>query len=214
MTRITVLGGTGYAGSAIVADAAKRGFDVVSFSTKAPASPVEGVDYRTGSALEPTDIGAVVEGSDVVVSALAPRGPLEGKLRGILADVARLAATQGIRFGVVGGAGSLYVAEGGPRLVETDAFPDDYKPEALELTAVLEDLTASSDDLDWFFVSPAAGFGAFAPGEATGNFRIGTDYLLADEQGNSYISSQDLATAIVNEIAEPQFKRARFTAAY
>lgn len=38
MTRITVLGGTGYAGAHIVRIAAERGHEVVSFSRSEPAS--------------------------------------------------------------------------------------------------------------------------------------------------------------------------------
>jgi uncharacterized protein YbjT (DUF2867 family) len=54
MSTITVVGGTGYAGSAIVREAAKRGHDVVSFSRNVPAEEarVEGVRYETGSMLD------------------------------------------------------------------------------------------------------------------------------------------------------------------
>ena len=48
MARITVLGGTGYAGSNIVAVAAQRGHTVTSYSRKKPRKPLAGVDYRKG----------------------------------------------------------------------------------------------------------------------------------------------------------------------
>jgi len=79
---------------------------------------------------------------------------------------------------------------------------------------VLDDLRASDESLDWFFVSPAGGFGAWVPGEATGVFRVGGDVLLVDANGDSNISGADLALAIVNEIETPAHRRARFTVAY
>ena len=216
MARIVVLGGTGYAGSNIVAVAAGKGHEVVSYSRTLPATRVEGVDYQTGDVLESSLLEQAVVGADVVVSALSPRGALEGagKLRSIEGEVAELAAKNGVRFGVVGGAGSLLVAEGGPKVAETDGFPDGFKAEAAELTGVLDDLRASDESLDWFFVSPAGGFGAWVPGEATGVFRVGGDVLLVDANGDSNISGADLALAIVNEIETLAHRRARFTVAY
>lgn len=216
MARIVVLGGTGYAGSNIVAVAAGKGHEVVSYSRTLPATRVEGVDYQTGDVLESSLLEQAVVGADVVVSALSPRGALEGagKLRSIEGKVAELAAKSGVRFGVVGGAGSLLVAEGGPKVAETDGFPDGFKAEAAELAGVLDDLRASDESLDWFFVSPAGGFGAWVPGEATGVFRVGGDVLLVDANGDSNISGADFALAIVNEIETPAHRRARFTVAY
>nr|WP_274636423.1 NAD(P)H-binding protein [Microbacterium bovistercoris] len=216
MTRITILGGTGYAGGHIVQVAASRGHEVVAYSRHLPDSPVPGVEYRTGDVLDDAVLAAAVDGAQAVVSALSPRGELAGAgvLRGALASLAGLAAATGARFGVVGGAGSLLVAEGGPKLIDTDGFPDEFKAEARELDDALEDLRADQGTLDWFFVSPAAGFGGFAPGETLGTYRLGSDVLLADETGQSFISGADFALAVVDEIAAPAHHRTRFTVAY
>lgn len=216
MARITVLGGNGFAGSNIVRTAAQRGHDVVSWSRSLPQDPVAGVDYRTGDVLDESVLAEAVRSGEVVVSALSPRGELEGEgiLRGVESRVADLARTSGTRFGVVGGAGSLLVSPDGPRLSETDGFPPAFLAEAREMGGVLEDLRAGAEDLDWFFVSPAAGFGPWAAGEATGTYRTGGDVLLADDNGDSEISGPDLADALVREIEEPRHRRARFTVAY
>ncbi|RYE79896.1 MAG: NAD-dependent epimerase/dehydratase family protein [Myxococcales bacterium] len=216
MARITVLGGTGYAGAHLVSLAAQRGHDVTSYSRSEPATPVAGVDYRTGDVTDDAVLAAAVQGADVVVSAIAPRGEIaaEGVVRDRLAKLADVAQAQGVRLGVIGGAGSLLVAEGGPKLIDTEGFPEEFKPEAREMGAVLDQLRASDEQLDWFFVSPAAMFGSFNPGEARGTYRVGGDILLADENGNSDISGADFAAALVSEIEEPQHRRARFTAAY
>lgn len=215
MARITVLGGTGYAGAHLVRVAAERGHQVTSISRSRPAEPIEGVDYRTGSVLEEQFLASAVDGADVVVSALSPRGELTGRVRGVLQQLAPLAARSGTRLGVVGGAGSLNLAPDGPKLMDTDAFPADYRPESQEMGAVLDDLRAGQHPgLDWFLVSPAANFGAWAPGQATGTYRLGRDLLLTDADGNSEISGADLADAVVREIESPQHRNQRFTLAY
>jgi uncharacterized protein len=214
MARITVLGGTGYAGSHVVREAARRGHTVTSVSRHSPAEPLDGVAHRAGSILEPGTLDAAVADTDVVVVAVPPRGAMEGRVAGAIAELADRARTTGARVGVIGGAGSLDVAPGGPRLVDTDAFPAEYRPESLEMADVLDAFRAGDGSLDWFYVSPAAGFGGFAPGEATGTFRLGGDVLLTDEEGASFVSGADLATAIVDEIEQPAHRRARFTVAY
>jgi putative NADH-flavin reductase len=162
-------------------------------------------------------LAEVLEGADVVVSALSPRGDMADleAFRALIATVGRIAREKGVRLGVIGGAGSLLVAEGGPKLVDTPDFPKEFAEEPRVLDAVLQDLRAAQDEgLDWFFVSPAGGFGSYAPGERTGSYRVGGDVLLTDAEGNSYISGEDLAVALVDEIETPAHRRARFTVAY
>ncbi|MFC0672647.1 NAD(P)-dependent oxidoreductase [Brachybacterium hainanense] len=212
--RITILGGTGYAGSAIVREAASRGHEVTSLSRSAADAPVPGVRYHLGSVLEEEVRAAAIDGAEVVISAISPRGPLAGRTREVLARTADAVAASGQRLGVIGGAGSLRVVEGGPRLVEDPGFPAAFREEALEMGGVLEDLGARGDELAWFFVSPAAGFGAHSPGEARGTFRIGGDVLLVDDAGVSALSAPDLASAVLDEVEAPAHTGARFTVAY
>lgn len=214
MARITIIGGTGYAGALIVAEAASRGHEVTSISRALPDEKIDGVTYVEGSVTDADIRARAVQDADVVYSAISPRGDMEGRTRQALADLAGAAQQAGVRLGITGGAGSLLVAEGGPRLSDTDDFPDAFKTEAAEMAAVLDDLRASDASLDWFYVSPAAGFGAFAPGEKTGAFRVGGDVLLADADGNSFISGADFATAVVDEIEQPAHRRTRFSVAY
>lgn len=214
MTRIVVIGGSGYAGGNVVREAASRGHEVTSVSRSAPAEQVPGVTYVAGSVLDADVRAEALRTADVVVVALSPRGDMAGETRHAIGTLANEAQEAGVRLGVIGGAGSLLVAEGGPRLVDSGEFPEAIKAEAQEMGAVLDDLRASDAALDWFFVSPAAGFGGFAPGEALGTYRVGGDVLLADENGNSFISGADLAKAIVDEIEQPAHRRARFTVAY
>lgn len=213
MARITVIGGTGYAGSGVVKIAAARGHEVTSYSRSLPEQEVDGVRYKTGSILDEPVAHDAVQGADVVVVALSPRGDMAGRVKDAVARLAAIAREAGVRLGVIGGAGSLQVAPGGPRILDGDV-PAEYKPEMLEMAAVLDHLKASDESLDWFYFSPAGGFGAFAPGETTGRYRLGGDVLVTDAEGHSNLSSGDLGMVILDEIERPAHRRTRFTAAY
>ncbi len=214
MSRIHVLGGTGYAGGHIVSEAAQRGHEVTSYSRSAVTEPVAGVTYVVADVTDSAVQEQAVAMADVVIVALSPRGATEGRVRPTIAALAAAVAGTDVRLGVVGGAGSLNVAPGGPRVLDLDSFPAAFKAEALELADSLVDLRATGDDVDWFFVSPAGAFGAWNAGERTGVFRVGDDVLLADDEGKSDISGADLAVAIVDEIETPKHHRTRFTVAY
>lgn len=216
MARITVLGGTGYAGAHIVREAIQRGHEVVSVSRTAPDALPDGVVHRVGDVRDEALLREIAADADAVIAAASPRGDLAvpGVLRTAYATLARHAAENDTRLGVIGGAGSLRMAEGGPKLVDAPDFPDAFVDEARELEAVLDDLQARADGLDWFYISPAAGFNALNPGEATGTYRTGGDLLLADESGKSELSGADLALAVLDEVEKPAHSRERFAVAY
>lgn len=214
MARIHVLGGTGYAGSHIVREAVSCGHAVTSFSRNRPKDPVDGAEYRTGDVLDGAVLRGAVEGADVLFETLSPRGDLAGRLEEVVDRLVPLAADAGVRFGVLGGASSLLLAPGGPRLIDDHEPPEAFRQEVHTGIALLETLRRAPEALDWFYVSPAQDFGAFAPGEALGEYRISDDVLLRDENDRSFISGADLAKAVVDEIERPAHHRARFHVAY
>lgn len=211
MTAITVVGGTGYAGAAIVAEAARRGHTVTVISRTAPGTQVEGVDYVTGDL---TQSVPDLAGAEVVVAALSPRGDNAGKLRDAYRSFAQAAATNGARFVGIGGFSSLRPAEGAPRFVEGDDLPPEFAAEAREMNDILADLATGSVDVDWLFVSPAAEFGSHAPGEALGRYRVSGEVALFDQDGKSAISGADFARAVLDEIETPTRHRAQIHFAY
>lgn len=214
MAHIAVLGGNGYAGAAIVAEARRRGHDVTAVSRTASTTPVDGVTYVEGSVLDVDVLDRVVAGADVVVSALAPRGDMAGKVEGVVEQlIERLTGTP-TRVGYVGGASSLLTEEGGPRLwdVSKDHMPDDVRPEVQTGLDVLALLQESPESLDWFYVSPPADFGSWLGTASKGTYTRGGDVLLRDSDGASTISADDLALAILDEIESPGQRRTRFTA--
>ena len=214
MTTIAIIGGTGYAGAHIAREAVSRGLSVISVSRHAPAQPPDGVAVRTGSIEDPTLLGGLFADSDVVI--VATHGLAEGQapLAQLVPGLLGLAAQHGTRLGVVGGAGSLLVSEGGPRVIDLPEFPEQFKPEAAAHAEVLAALRGADTTADWFYVSPAGGFGAGNPGERTGSYRVGDDVLVTDADGKSEIGGADFGIAVVDEIEHPAHHRARFTVAY
>lgn len=219
MTTIAIFGGTGYAGSAIRDEALKRGHRVIAISRSVPADPpvAAGLEFRQGSVHDAALVDQVAAEADVVVVSVrfAPGGSGDGgKLIDAFPSLTAAVAAHGRRLGVVGGAASLLLAEGGPRLLDTPEFPAQFKDEAGSAADVLDWLRSDTTGADWFFVSPAGAFGSYNPGVPTGKYRVGGDILLTDESGKSEISGPDFALAFVDEIETPKHHRARFTVAY
>ena len=214
MAGISVLGGTGYGGGAVVREAHRRGHAVTSYSRRPPEQPVDGVTYVTGSVLDPELLAQSVRDADVVFEALSPRGDMQGMVEGIVDDLIRLADEAGVRLGVLGGASSMLVSEGGPRLFDTAETAPEILPEVQTGLDVLETLKTAPETLDWFYVSPAAEFGAWVDAPETGAYRLSDDVLLTDANGVSKISGADLALAVVDEIEQPRYRRRRFHTAH
>lgn len=213
MARIVVLGGTGYAGRHIVAEAVSRGHEVIAISRSTPSDAVEGASYVQGSALEEGSLANAFDGADAVVSALSPRGDMADRVLDALRVVVAELDGARTRLGVVGGAGGSLVAPGGPRLFDLD-FPEEYKHEAQVGIDSLALLESTDESLDWFFVHPAEVFGPWAEGERTGHYRDGGDVIVRDDEGKSFISGADFAVAVVDEIERPAHRRGRFTVGY
>jgi putative NADH-flavin reductase len=155
-----------------------------------------------------------VAGRDVVVEAVSPRGDMAGKEEGLVDRLIDLCTRDGVRLGVIGGASSLLVSEGGPRLIDVTDPPPEVRPEIETGLTLLEMMKVAPEALDWFFVSPPEEFGAWAPAPETGTYRLSSDVLLRDAAGKSTISAADLAVAILDEIEQPEHRRRRFHAAH
>ncbi|MBR0988600.1 NAD(P)-dependent oxidoreductase [Bradyrhizobium liaoningense] len=202
--KIAVAGASGRAGSEITKELSRRGHAVTAIARnpeKIAALP--NVTPAKGDVLDQAGLGKLWAGHDVAVSSVHFLASDAQKLIGAAKD-----AKVG-RYLVVGGAGSLEVAPG-VKLVTTPNFPAQYKAEA-EAGSVFLDLLRQEKDLNWTFISPSA---LFVEGERTGKFRLGTDQLLADANGKSWITFADYAIALADEIERPAHVRQRFTVGY
>lgn len=202
--KVVVLGISGRTGSRLRHELLQRGHQVTGI-----ARDVSDVPGQDGLSLEKADVGDVerllslLTGHDAVISSTRFVGSDAASLIGAVkaAGVPRLL--------VVGGAGSLEVAPG-VALIDTPEFPAAYKAEAGAGRDFLNVLRGEQA-LDWTFLSPSA---LFEPGQRSGRFRLGTDSLLVDAAGNSSISMEDFAIALIDELERPQHSRQRFTVGY
>jgi hypothetical protein len=168
------------------------------------------VTYVQGDATDEATLSAPVAGADVVVGALAPRGPLAGTFREAYRTIARLADVAGASFFVVGGYSSLRPAPGADRFVtDLSHIPAELHDEILAGAAlIIEDLPTTPATLDWVFVSPPLRFGAHVPGERLGRYRLGDDVTVAPEDGGA-ISAADYALGLVDLIEKGEHHRAQ-----
>jgi putative NADH-flavin reductase len=204
MSHVCLIGATGNAGSRILNELAHRGHQVTAIVRHPDRVPkLGGVVSALGDANQGDVFVKLLAGHDVVVSCVHFLQSDADKLIGSVrkAGVAR--------YVVVGGAGSLDNGKG-VRLIDAGGVPEAHQAESYAGCAFLDRLRAT-DDLDWTFLSPSA---QFVAGERTGVFRLGTDTALRDAGGRSWISYEDYAVALVDEIEEPRHIRRRFTVGY
>jgi uncharacterized protein len=214
MKKIMLIGSNGMIGQRILHEALNRGHHVTALvrDTSGTGEHRAELDYHTGDIFKPGTIATAAVDHDVVVSAYGPgKGEPNLLVKAAHELIDALTRVEPIRLIVVSGAGSLEVKPG-VLLVDTPDFPVEWKALALAHREALEVYRkAGMAEFDWTAVSPAA---LIEPGTRTGKYRTGTDQLLVDAQGKSYISAEDFAVAIVDEIEKPQFQEQRFTVAY
>jgi hypothetical protein len=210
--KIALIGASGMIGQRIAAEALSRGHEVTAL-VRDPSRIEAGKPGLTAKAADVTDaasVGGLVAGHDAVIAAYNT-GADEPQLYSQVAHnlIAGLKEAGVSRLLVVGGAGSLEMAPG-VQLVDTPEFPAAWKGGASALRDALE-VYRQERELGWTFLCPAI---MIQPGERTGVFRLGGDQVLFDAEGNSQISAEDYAVALVDELEQPKHIRQRFTVGY
>jgi putative NADH-flavin reductase len=202
--KIAVIGASGNAGSRISAELARRGHSVTAIARHPEKIAAQAnVTPTRGDVMDQAGLARLLAGHDAAISSVHFLASDPAKLIGAAKE------SKVGRYLVVGGAGSLEVAPG-VRLVTTPGFPVVYKAEA-EKGAAFLDLLRAEKELNWTFLSPSA---LFTAGERTGKFRLGIDQLLTAADGKSWISFEDFAIALADEIERPVHIRQRFTVGY
>ncbi|MGW0658761.1 NAD(P)-dependent oxidoreductase [Streptodolium elevatio] len=212
--RITVFGAAGNVGSRVVAEALARGHEVTAVVRDSArfADLHPDAAHRVGDAARVEDVVALTAGQDLVIGATRPAPGSEAGLlaatRGLLAGAERT----GVRLLLVGGAGSLAVpGTDGLTVIDSPDFPASWRPIALACGEQLDAALAAPASVDWAYLSPSA---VLEPGVRTGAYRVGGDELVVDAEGNSSVSMEDLAVALVDEAEHPKHHRTRFTVGY
>lgn len=202
--KIALIGAAGRVGSRILNELLNRGHEVTGIVPHTDKLlPREHLTVKRGDINDKDSLAKLLAGQDAVISAVPF---LIVNPRSLIAAVKQAGVG---RLLVVGGAGSLEVAPG-VQMVDTANFPASARPESLAGRDLLYALR-KEPDLDWTFLSPS---GEFIPGGRTGKFRLGKDQVLVDDQGKSWISFEDFAIALVDEVEAPKHSKMRFTVGY
>ena len=206
--KVVLYGASGNAGSRILRELQSRGHQVsaavrnpekLSAETKSVRDDLSNVDR----------IAEIITGADAVVSAYMPPPEDTDQLVAVtrrLVEAVRKAGNP--RLIVVGGAASLEVAPG-VTVLTSGHLPEAWIPIATSHAKALDVLKSSN--IPWTYFSPA---GFFEPGSRTGKFRLGKDQLITDANGDSRISFEDYAIALVDELENPAHIGERFTIGY
>lgn len=207
--KIVVFGATGKSGGRILTELLSRGYSPIAVARN-PAGLPAGVKAVKDDLSDVGRIASIISGADAVISAYAPPPDDTDQLIGVTErQIAAIhKAGRNIRLIVVGGAASLEVAPG-VMLLNSGHLPAEWRPIATSHEKTLRILENS--DINWTYFSPAA---FFEPGARTGKFRLGGNQLIFDAQGNSRISMEDYAIALIDELERPAHERARFTIGY
>ncbi|GAA2634154.1 NAD(P)-dependent oxidoreductase [Streptomyces axinellae] len=217
MTKIAVFGANGHIGSRIVREALDRGHETVAVvrdPAKFVAEEHGKLTVTTGDVLSPESVAAVAKSADVVVSAvgggdgpghLATIRPAAESLVAGLRSLGAAGRTAPLLI-FVGGAGSLRTP-GGKRVWDTTGLPEAVL-QIMHAHGDALDFLRTVDDVRWTNLSPAATIEA---GTRTGTYRVGKDDLVVDDEGNSRISMEDYAVALLDEAEHPRHVGERFT---
>lgn len=204
MAKLALIGASGNVGSKILAEALSRGHEVTGIvrnPEKLPLHPK--LTAKRGDVFDADGLAKLLAGHDAVISSVH----YTASDPALLLQAVKASGVK--RYLVVGGAGSLEVAPG-VQLVDTPEFPAIYKEEASKGRDYLN-LLRGETGLDWTFLSPSA---VIAPGLRSGKFRLGGDQLLVGADGQSRISQEDYAVALIDELERPAHSRQRFTVGY
>jgi putative NADH-flavin reductase len=211
---IALLGATGFVGSALLNEALDRGH-TVSAIVRHPEklAPRDRLVVKRGDVYDAALLANLIQGQDAVISAFNPGWKdlnlYDDQVRGTASIIAAIKKAGIKRVLWVGGAGGLEV-KSGVRVIDSPDLPDWVRPGSLATIEALEQLR-KEPELEWSFLAPSA---QLQPGIRTGRFRLGTDQLLVDSNGQSRISVQDYAVAMIDELEHPKHIRQRFTVGY
>ncbi|MFR9723664.1 NAD(P)-dependent oxidoreductase [Streptomyces sp. MS19] len=220
MATIAVFGANGTIGRRVVREALDRGHAVVAVVRdpelyRGSVEPHDRLTVEPGDVLDPASVSAVGRDADVLVSAVGGGdGPghaalIEPSAQSLVAGLHALGG-RAPRLIMVGGAGSLRTPGGAP-VWDTPGLPDQVRQIMHAHGDALAYLRGITSELNWTYFSPA---GTIEPGARTGEYRTGLDELITDADGDSRISAEDYAAALVDEIERPAHLNKRFTVGY
>lgn len=216
MKKITIIGASGYVGTAILNEALIRGYEATAIVRHPERILIQDSHLKIlpGDVRNEDEIARLTEGTETVISAYNPGwsdpaiyDDLQTGYKALLAGVKKAGVK---RLLIAGGAGTLQV-NGSQRVMDEPGIPPHLLPGIKGIADVYYHLLLPEKELDWVYFSPAANL---EPGQRTGNFRLGKDKLIIGKDGESRISIEDYALAMIDEAENKTHHRERFTIGY
>ena len=216
MKKVVLIGASGFVGSAILNEALNREIQVTAVVRHPEKIKIqnENLIIKKADVSSLDEVAEVCKGADAVISAFNPGWDnpdiYEETIKVYLTIMDGVKKSGVSRFLMVGGAGSLFIAPG-IRLVDSGEVPEKLLPGVKALSDFYFHFLKKEKEIDWVFFSPAADM---VPGVRTGRYRLGKDDMVVDVAGNSHISVQDYAAAMIDEFEKPAHHQERFTIGY
>lgn len=216
MKKIILIGASGFVGSAILNEALNRGLEVTAIVRNPDKIKLSHPNLKVikGDVSDVASLADILKGADGVISAYNPGWNNPKIYEDILNNYPKIieAAKRANqkRILIVGGAGTLFVAPG-LRVIDSGAIPTEIMGGVKSLGEFYLNTLTNEKEIDWVFFSPA---GIIEAGSKTGKYRLGKDDLIVNEQGESKISVEDYAKAMIDELEHPQHHFERFTIGY
>lgn len=216
MKKIILIGASGFVGSAILNEALNRGLRVTAIVRNPDKIKLSHPNLKVvkGDITDITALADILKGVDGVISAYNPGWNNPNIYEEILNNYPKIVEAAKIanqkRILIVGGAGTLFIAPG-IRVIDSGAIPAEIMGGVKSLGEFYLNTLTNEKEIDWVFFSPA---GMIEPGSRTGKYRLGKDDLIVNEQGESKISVEDYAKAMIDEFEHPQHHFERFTIGY
>ena len=202
--KVVLIGASGFVGSALLNETLNRGFEVTAVVRHPEKIKIENENLKVTKA----DVSSLEEGADAVISAFNPgwNNPdiYDETIKVYLTIIDGVKKAGVNRFLMVGGAGSLFIAPG-LRLMDSGEVPENLLPGVKALGEFYLKFLTKEKEVDWVFFSPAA--------DMKSGVRTGRD-MIVDIVGNSHISVEDYAAAMIDELEHPQHHQERFTIGY
>jgi len=214
--KVTIIGASGFVGSKLVNEALNRGLEVTGIARKAENISAENISKIAVDVNDVEELTKALKNQDVVISAFNAGWTNPNLYQDFLAgskSIQQAVKTSGVkRLIVIGGAGSLY-GNDNEQLVDSADFPAEIKPGAIAARDYLN-ILKEEKELDWVFFSPAIEMHPGVTDGRTGQYRLGKDHPVVDQNNISRLSPEDLAVVVLDEVQQPKHHQERFTAAY
>lgn len=212
--KIAIIGANGFVGSALLNELANRNHEITAIARN--PKDTSNVNWKSADIFNVEALAEILKGNDVVINAYNSGWTNPNIYDDFIAgskSIQEAVKKSGVkRFITIGGAGSLFVAQG-LQAVDTPDFPKEYHAGATAARDYLN-ILKEEKELDWAFFSPAFEMHQGITTGRTGKYRLGLDNPVFNDEQRSILSVEDLAVVIADEAETPKHHQVRFTAAY